>query len=207
MLQAIIFDFDGVLADTLGDMLRFAAEACRQLGYPCQPTPADLDALEQMSFVDYGRQLGIPEHLLGEFTNYCLECFSARAQPPQIFPGLAEVLRQLASSYPLAIVTGNTAATVQATLEGHNLEGLFKVILDVHQPGKRFEKITRAAAMLGVPVGATLVVGDAVSDIRASAQAGALSGAVGWGHQSLSRLGPANPDYLFKTPNDLLDIL
>lgn len=205
-LKAIIFDFDGVLADTLADMLAFAAQACQQIGFPCQPCQADLETLERMTFADYGRQLGVPEHSLGEFVRLCLERFSARPQPPDIFPGLGEVVRQLAQVYPLAIVTGNTAATVQAFLDRHHLSGTIALLVDVHQPGERYEKIARAAEALGVAVGETLVVGDAVSDIRAAAQAGARSAAVSWGHQRPEKLSQARPDYVVKAPNDLLDL-
>jgi len=205
--KAIIFDFDGVLADTLEDMLRFAAQACEQLGIPCQPSPVDLEVLERMTFSDFGRQLGVPENKLGEFVRLCLELFSNRAQPPDITPGLGEVVRQLAQTYPLAIVTGNTEATVRAFLERHDLADCFKVLVDVHQPGERADKITRAAAALGVDPSETLVVGDAVSDVRAAAQAGARSAAVGWGHQSHSRLSQAGPDYLVSSPTGLLEFL
>jgi len=57
-LLATLFDYDGVLADTLADMLRFAGETCAEMGHPRTPTPADLDDLETMSFVDYGLRPG-----------------------------------------------------------------------------------------------------------------------------------------------------
>jgi phosphoglycolate phosphatase-like HAD superfamily hydrolase len=44
------------------------------------------------------------------------------------------------------------------------------------------------------------MVGDAVSDIRAARQASIKSIAVGWGHQSISRLEAEHPDHLVKTP-------
>ena len=45
-MALILFDFDGVLADTLDDMLHFAQAVCVELGSDRIPTPADLDALE-----------------------------------------------------------------------------------------------------------------------------------------------------------------
>ncbi len=63
----IVFDFDGVLGDTLEVMLRIARDVSAELGYRCQPTPADLDALERMEFSELGKQLGIPIGLADEF--------------------------------------------------------------------------------------------------------------------------------------------
>ena len=51
------------------------------------------------------------------------------------------------------------------------------------------------------------MVGDAISDIHAARQASIKSIAVGWGHQSPSRLMEANPDYLVKSPQELLELL
>lgn len=38
----------------MGDRLHFAGETCAEMGVPCTPTPADLDALESMMLVDQG---------------------------------------------------------------------------------------------------------------------------------------------------------
>ena len=66
-MSFILFDFDGVLADTIDDLLNFAKEACAQLGLQRIPTPADLDALDTMSFADYGRQLEVPDQQIDQF--------------------------------------------------------------------------------------------------------------------------------------------
>lgn len=207
MPKIVLFDFDGVLADTLTDMLRFAGEACAELGYPCLPTAGDLDALETMSFDHYGRQLGLPEKKVKEFTQLCLERFNARAEPPAIFPGMAEVLRELSGSYRIGIVTGNTAQAVRRFLEWHGLDGMVRVIVDVAQPGTRADKIARAAGEIGNGGEEVYFVGDAVSDVHAAAQASAKSIAVAWGHQSSRRLEAAGADYLVQEPTDLPRIL
>jgi phosphoglycolate phosphatase len=51
------------------------------------------------------------------------------------------------------------------------------------------------------------LVGDAVSDIRAARDASVKSIAVSWGHQSLSKLMDAKPDYLVRSPWELLELL
>ncbi len=44
-MALIIFDYDGVLADTLGDLLLFGQKACNQLGVKHLVTNDDLDNL------------------------------------------------------------------------------------------------------------------------------------------------------------------
>jgi phosphoglycolate phosphatase len=48
-------------------------------------------------------------------------------------------------------------------------------------------------------------VGDAVSDILAARQVSVKSVAVGWGHQSLSKLVKAQPDHVIHAPQELIE--
>jgi len=207
MQKIIIFDFDGVLAITLDDTLYFAAEACRELGTPCQPSFADLDALETMSFDDFGRQLGVPEDLVQEFTRRCLERFANKVQPPDIVPSMGAVVTQLAQTCQIGIVTGNTTPVVEKFLDQNGLRQAVTAIADISAPGTRADKIVDTSRVLAPQGGVVYFVGDAISDIRAAAEAGAISVAATWGHQSPERLRGANPDYIADSPLDLLKIL
>jgi len=87
-MSLILFDFDGVLADTLGDLLQFGQEVCDELGVQHIATQEDLNSLEVMSFATYGIQLEVPAHLVDEFVRRCLSRFAEKKSPPAIFDGL-----------------------------------------------------------------------------------------------------------------------
>lgn len=206
-MSIILFDFDGVLADTLNDLLQFGQEACNELGIKHTVTARDLNVLEVMSFATYGRQLGVPEQLVDEFVSRCLGKIAAKKFPPAIFPGLANVVRELSTSHVLGIVTTNSKQNVQAFLSEHGLQGCFQVIYGVDSPGTKAEKISRAQSQFSGQHEAVFMVGDSVSDIRAAREAGALSVAVGWGHQSLERLVMAKPDAIIHQPSELRAVI
>ena len=206
-MAIVLFDFDGVLADTLDDLLNFAREACTQLGFPRNPTPADLDALETMSFVDYGRQLKLPEGYIDEFVSLCLQIFNRRPRPPKIFDGMEQVITETAKRNKIAIVTGNTTPTVEAFLEEYGLSEYVSILIGVEQKGSKPEKIRRALNELSQTTETAYMVGDSLSDIRAAKEAGIQSIAASWGHQSPSQLKKAAPDYLVASPKELLDLL
>ena len=205
-MAIILFDFDGVLADTLEDMLSFAREACIQLGLPRNPTPADLGTLETMSFAEYGRQLRLPPQYIDEFVSRCLQMFNQRLRPPRIFKSMKQVVVEAAKSNTIAIITGNTTPTVETFLIENGLREHIRLVIGVEQKGTRPEKIRRAISELAQQGDTAYMVGDAVSDIRAARQASIKSIAVGWGHQSPSRLLDAKPDYLVKSPQELLQL-
>jgi len=206
IMALILFDFDGVLADTLDDMLNFAQAVCAELGVDRIPTSADLDALETMSFVEYGKQLGIPLPLVDEFVNRCLKRFVEKPRPPKIFDGMAEVIEQLSVHHVLAIVTGNTTSAVKDFLIENDILQYVSAVFAVDQPGSKAEKILKAREQFGTDKDAVYYVGDAVSDIHAARQVSVKSVAVSWGHQSLSKLVNAKPDHIVHSPREIITI-
>jgi HAD superfamily hydrolase (TIGR01549 family) len=205
-MSLILFDFDGVLADTLNDLLQFGQEACDELGVKHTAVAHDLNSLETMSFATYGRQLEVPESLVDEFVRRCLEKIAAKKSPPAIFAGLAEVVRVLSVGHVLGIVTTNSTRNVKAFLTEHGLEDCFRVIHGIDSPGSKAEKISKARKRFSKQNEAAFMIGDSASDIQAAKEASVQSIAVGWGHQSLERLVAVKPDYVVHAPMELLKI-
>jgi phosphoglycolate phosphatase len=205
-MYLLLFDFDGVLADTLGDMLRFAQEVCDELGVKHTVVQTDLSELEVMSFATFGRACEMPEDLVDEFVRRCTRKFAQKKSPPALFNGLGAVLRKLAEIHVLAVVTGNTEENVRAFLEEHALAGCVRAVYGVDMPGSKAEKILMAKNQFVAQADTVFMVGDSLSDIRAARQAGVKSIAVSWGHQSVVRLVGAVPDYVVRFPEELIEL-
>jgi len=205
-MSLILFDFDGVLADTLEDMLRFAQEVCNELGVSHTVIKTDLSELEVMSFATLGRACGTPDELVDEFVRSCTGKFAARKSPPAIFDGLAEAVRKLSERHVLVLVTGNTEGNVRAFLEEYGLEGCFRAVYGLDMPGSKVEKILMAKSHFSAEGEMVFMVGDSVSDVRAAKETGVKSIAVSWGHQSVARLVRAVPDHVVSLPKELIEI-
>ncbi|MBK8784481.1 MAG: HAD family hydrolase [Anaerolineales bacterium] len=203
-MALILFDFDGVLADTLNDLLQFGQEVCNELGVAHIVVREDLSTLEVMSFATFGRQLEVHEALIDEFVRRCLEKVAAKESPPEIFAGLAEVVRELSTRHVLGIVTTNTSQNVKAFLAQNKLEDCIRAIYGLEQPGTKAEKISMARNQFTAAGEAVYMIGDAVSDIHAAKQASVKSIAVSWGHQSLDRLSNAGADHVVHSAGELL---
>jgi phosphoglycolate phosphatase-like HAD superfamily hydrolase len=204
MTDILIFDFDGVLADTRPFMLQKTGEICAQLGHPCTPTSADQEVLDVMSFGNLGRQVGLSEDKVPEYTRRILAAFNTHPEPMLAFAGIDQILPQLADRFRLGLVTGNGGGVVRKFLAHYGLESCFEMVLSLEDPGSRVEKIRRILSALGNGAGEVYMIGDAVSDIHAARQAGISSVAVAWGHQSLAKLRQAGPDIILEKPADLL---
>lgn len=203
-MSLILFDFDGVLADTLEDLLQFGQEVCNELGVQHHVVKEDLSSLEVMSFATFGKQLDVPNTLIEPFVQRCLEKVAQKESPPAIFAGLAEVVRELSARHVLGIVTTNTAKNVNAFLAQHKLVDCIRVIYGLEQPGSKAEKISQARNQFAAAGEAVFMIGDAVSDIYAAKQASVKSIAVSWGHQSLERLLNAGADHSVHSASELV---
>jgi phosphoglycolate phosphatase len=208
-MALIVFDYDGVLADTLDDLLQFGQEACNILGVKHIVTKEDLSSLEVMSFTSYGQACEVPEHLVGEFVKICLNFFAEKKSPPAIFTGLSSVVRYLSVNHTLAIVTTNSSQNVNAFLVQHGLEGFIQAVYGVDSPGSKAQKISMARNRLleKKKQESAFMVGDSLSDMLAAKEASVTSVAVTWGHQGLENLLRGNPDYVVSSPDKLIEVI
>ncbi|HEU0292140.1 MAG TPA: HAD family hydrolase [Anaerolineales bacterium] len=208
-MALIIFDFDGVLADTLHDLIQFGQEVCNELGIRHVVKKDDLSNLEIMSFASFGRACEVPEHLVDEFVQRCLKLFAEKKSPPAIFNGLSNIVRNLAINNMLAIITTNSSQNVNAFLIEHGLNECVHAVYGIDIPGSKAQKISIAQNQFSADTKRELVfmVGDSLSDIRAAKEASVTSIAVTWGHQSLDHLLRGDPDYVVHFPRDLIDVI
>ncbi len=208
-MALILFDFDGVLADTLDHLIRFGQQACDRLGVAHTASHADLSSLEVMSFATYGRACEVPEHQIDSFVQICLNLFAEETSPPAIFDGLGEVIQRLAVNHKIAIVTSNSSQNVNAFLQKHGLTDCVHAIYGVDTPGSKAQKIMMARENLsaGAPRDSVFMVGDSLSDMLAAREAGVSSIAVAWGHQSLEQMRRGNPGAVVHTPRELLEAI
>jgi phosphoglycolate phosphatase-like HAD superfamily hydrolase len=201
-MALVIFDYDGVLADTLDDLIRFGQEACNRLGVNHVVTKDDLSNLEVMSFATFGRACEVPEHLIDEFVKISLNLFAEKESPPAIFDGLRDVFQHLSSNHKVAIVTTNSSQNVHAFLTQHGLDSLVHAVYGVDTPGSKAQKISLARERFREQ--SVFMIGDALSDIRAAKEAGVTSIAVTWGHQHLETLLRGEPDYVVESPRQVI---
>lgn len=205
--RIVIFDFDGVLGDTLADMLRFSDKVAAELGLHHHTTLQDLEVLQPMSFANLGRQIGLSEANIDRFVQKMIEHFETSPTPCPIFPGMAEVVAELKKDSILSIVSGNTTSVIRRFLEYYGLADAFQKIYGVDIAGSKVEKIKRILFELDQPNLPALMIGDAASDVEAAHQAGITAIAIGWGHQPQHKLLQAHPDYYVKNPPELLQTI
>jgi len=92
------------------------------------------------------------------------------------YPGVVPVIRSLAESMPLALVTGSLRAEAEVALRTFEITDCFKVIIaaeDISESKPNPEGYNKAAALLGVNPEHCVVVEDSPTGIKAAREAGA----------------------------------
>lgn len=208
-MALVIFDYDGVLADTLQDLLEAGQEACIRLGVKHLVTREDLSNLEIMSFATYGRACEVPEPLIHEFVKICLKFLSEKESPPAIFKDLHNVVRHISLHHTIAIVTTNSSQNVHAFLMKHGLNDVVGAVYGVDTPGSKAQKIAMARDRLleNRKQERVFMIGDSLSDVLAAKEASVTSVAVTWGHQDVETLRRGKPDHVINHPTDLIEII
>jgi HAD superfamily hydrolase (TIGR01549 family) len=175
-MDAIVFDWDGTLVDTLPAMLDANARVLEEYGLPFD------DARYRAAYIPDWRvmylRLGVPESAIDAAGTRWLELYTA-IETPRPFPGAEAALRRLsAAGHVMGIVTAGDRAVVEGQLERFGLSELLPVRVcgdDDIAAKPHPAPLLRALDQLGAlerAVHATYV-GDAPDDMRLAKAVGA----------------------------------
>jgi phosphoglycolate phosphatase len=203
----VIFDYDGVIADSLDTNLKIAAQACQKIGFPAHPSQADIERMTNIAFDDLGRQIGLPENKIPKFTGIVFDLLAQNTISPSIFPGIKTVIKKLRRKNYLAVITTNVKIAVNQVLKRGGLYHDIDWVMGAEQTGSKSEKICQAMAAFKVSSNFTFMIGDAVSDIREAHKAGVNSIAVTWGYHSKEKLLQESPGHMVNAPEDIMAIV
>ncbi|MEN8243640.1 MAG: HAD-IA family hydrolase [Thermodesulfobacteriota bacterium] len=201
-----IFDYDGVLVDSLEEVIKASREVCRSMGHGCMLTREIVSTLEPMTYTQLARTIGLPPDRLEPFSEFVFTRLQQQNTAMPFYPGIESLLRELAAPN-IAIISGNSREVISAKLAAHALDKQVASIFGAYEPGDKTDKIGRACAQFGADPARTCMIGDSVSDIQYAKKAGVQSIAVTWGWQSRDALEGEKPDYIVEEVSELAALL
>jgi len=184
-VKAVVFDKDGVLADSETINLRSAFEVFRAHGYELGPEDEPtIVGRHPITYVPVlAQRVGMPEEEQRRVIEEQDAVYTrVWEEEGRLFGGAREAIdavRRLGLGVGLA--TSSSRLEVEAFLDRFELADAFDVTLsldDVERPKPDPEIYVSAAVRLGVPAAEMLVVEDSVHGIRAAKGAGAVCVAV-----------------------------
>ncbi len=216
MLDAVLFDLDGTLADTVPSLLACVNYALAAFGLP----PRDeADVLSQIGKGERDFFLGfLPEgtiesrgdaffeEIFGVYVSYCAAHTTDLIAP---YAGIADAIDTLrARGYRLGVVSNKAHALVEQITEAL-FPGRFSAVLGVGEyPPKPDPTVAVAAAkMLGVRPARCVFVGDSEFDMITAVNAGMFPLGVSWGYRPVLLLKRHGAKAVCDAPADLADMI
>lgn len=192
-VDAVLFDLDGTLVDTLGDLTAATAAATAAFGH------RTLSAEEVRGCVGSGvhalvervLQVASGQRTTASHAQAALEIFRAaydecNGRHSRLYPGVAWALKRLhAMDLRIAMVTNKPTRFVQPLLLRHGIRGAFDAIVagdSTSHLKPEPEPILRACELLGVAPQRALMVGDSLVDVVAARSAGCAIACVAGGY-------------------------
>jgi len=208
---AVIFDFDGVLVDSVAPVTSSINAALREHGLAQRPAAALRALIGPPTFSAFAELLGAPPEsprVAEVVATYRAHYEAAYLTQTAVFEGIPAMLEELSSRQPLAVATSKSSDFAQPLLDALELAPFFTVVAAADPRTADDDKsaiVARALAALGESAAA--MVGDRSFDMIAARTHGLRPIGVGWGIGSPEELRAAGAEAIAATPAELLALL
>lgn len=211
--NAVIFDMDGTILNTLDDLTDSLNYVLNNMGFPTRT------AGEVASFLGNGVEVlvrsALPESTDREKTAEFLRDYKARYQEhlndrTRPYDGVIELLRALQKRGVKTAVVSNKFDTAVKLLSDEHFDGLLMSAVGESETVRRKpapDGLLMAIKELDVLKEETLYVGDSEVDVETAKNAGIACAGVTWGFRSREVLEEAGAEFMVDTPQELLGIV
>ncbi len=211
--NAVIFDLDGTLLNTIDDLADSFNYALAQYQFPQHPVSAyrffigdGAHMAIERALPPEARNAEIIEQVLGAFSEHYAQNYKNKTKP---YPGITELLKTLKNRAIKMAVLSNKPHdfTIQCVREYFD-----DYFIPVQGVESRFDKKPAPESthhileQFKLPAEQVLFVGDTKTDIQTAKNAGLKSAGVVWGFRGREELQQAGADFIIGHPKELLTL-
>ena len=203
-----IFDYDGVIADSL-DMCIDAFNVLKEkYGFPGELTKEAIARLPHVTAEGAFGLLGVKAEDVHLYTGEIRELLRNNATKAELFDGIGEIFKMVKESGAyLAVNTSNDSGTVKNRLKRSGLDQLPDYIVGSDTPGTKSEKIAHIMEKFSCLPADTYMIGDSMGDITEGRKAGVHTIAVTYGWQPRTVLESVEPEYICESMDELKSLV
>ncbi|AFG38298.1 HAD family hydrolase [Spirochaeta africana] len=210
--DALVFDFDGTIADTRQLIITSYREAFAKVALDC-PDDETIGATIGIPLASAFRVLtGQDGELIDRAVRAYQDIYRRHGYGMvQAFPGMIGLVRGCAAAgYRMAIGSSRSGESLRGMADHLGIAGCFELILsrdDVSHEKPHPEMLQLAAGRLGVEPDSLLMIGDTSFDIEMGSAAGARTVAVSWGNHTREQLEAVAPTCVVDSVDQLQAVL
>lgn len=195
----ILFDFDGVIADSLSVCVQTAQALCAHITeeqYRAAFTSNIYETHHTMMPDTHGPEC---QHDRDWFAIY-IPLFEEHARP---FPGMPEVIQGLAHEYVLIVVSSSEHSPIQGFLDKYHLGRYVSDIMGNEVHKYKTEKIRMIFEIYKTTAEDCIFITDTLGDMKEAARMNVGAIGVTWGWHSRETLSEGKPFRIVKTPGEI----
>jgi phosphoglycolate phosphatase len=203
--ELVMFDFDGVIVDSLDIFGGAFVDACAAEGVLGFTTVEDLLVVMEGNFYEAMRARGVDDARTAAVMGRVAVALVNARQWLRPFPLVTQVLADLADARSVVIVTSSPTAVVEGWLHAHGVDG----VLEVAGAEAARSKVDKIRGLRERFPGQAVYwyVGDTAGDMREARAAGVTPVGVGWGWHEPEALVEAGAECIAPAPSELLTIV
>lgn len=215
--NAILFDLDGTLLNTLIDLAETANSVLSEQGYAIHPVEDYRQFIGDGVPTLFRRALpeGEPEahphlidHCVAMFRTRYADRWNVQTQP---YPGIPELIETLhARGMTMAVLSNKPDEFTRQCVSHYFDPGAFRLIVGDragHPRKPHPDGALEIAAALGVAPATVWYLGDSSVDMTTAVRAGMVALGVAWGFRSVEELLDTGAQVILHRPHDLLDLI
>jgi phosphoglycolate phosphatase len=190
--SALLFDLDGVLADSRRSIVDCVNAALDALGLGTRSEAEITAIIGPPTEIGFAQLLGVApdDPLIGRAVREYRARYSRALHTTPSYPGVPDAVRALARDHLLGVATSKPRRYALPVLEALGLAPLFAYVAGPEPDGPNDKHAMVAEAIAALP-GATTMIGDRSYDIEAARAHGLRAVGVTWGFGTREELAQA----------------
>jgi len=203
MNAVLIFDYDGVIVDSLDIFMKLFINACKENGWKEISSKQEFLSLFNRNMYEKMIELGMTKQDILSIVLKVKKGLLNNLENLLLFPNIKKTLIDLSNQHTLCISTSNETSIVKNFLKLNQIFCFNQIYgSDInHSKTKKIEMIKKR-----YPAENYAYIGDTIGDIEEGKKANVITIAATWGWHSKENLQQSNPDYLIDSIEELSKI-
>ncbi|OLN26323.1 HAD family hydrolase [Desulfosporosinus metallidurans] len=203
-MALVMFDYDGVIVDSLEVFTSRFTQACRENGFMEVNAPKDVIGLFEGNVYETMMCRGVDESTIDNILKRYEVLQGEQLADLELFKGIGEALQRISEKHHIYVITSNLSSATIQILNQNGIE-CFKDVVGAEKEKSKIKKIQNTMSLY--PGTTAYYIGDTKGDMIEGKDAGTQTIGVTWGWHSSQKLQEGSPDFLFDTPEKLADFL
>ncbi|MDZ7611644.1 MAG: HAD-IA family hydrolase [Candidatus Moranbacteria bacterium] len=201
-IEAVIFDFDGTLADSFHLFIK-AVNSIREKEREKPLGKKEIEQLRNMEAREILTQLGLSMWKIPLYAKRARDYMNKNFRGVFPFQGTEIMLKQLKNNnIRLILLTSNKKDSVESFFKKCDWSK-FDLLVAGAGPFSKSREVRKIIKKMRLDPKKTILIGDETRDIEGAKKAGICSGAVAWGYNGKEILLKKDPDYMFNDPSEI----